>query len=192
MGDVTRILSDIEGGESGAAEQLLPLIYDELRRLAAQKMAGESPDHTLQATALVHEAYVRLVDVNKAQHWDNRGHFFIAAAEAMRRILIERARRKLQGKQGGELQRVELNSNIVLPERTRLDLLELDDALAKLETLEPRKAELVKLRFYTGFTNNEAATILGISSATAERYWLYAQAWLYTHIQQTKKNEKIE
>lgn len=188
MSDVTRILSDIESGDSGAAGRLLPLIYDELRRLAAQKLSGESPEHTLQATALVHDAYLRLVDVEDPQHWNGRGHFFSAAAEAMRRILIESARRKQQQKQGGDLVRVALDSKLALSEDPSLDVLELDEALAKLQSLEPAKAELVNLRFFAGLTNVEAAAAMGISAATAERHWFYAKAWLFGHIKRARKN----
>ena len=178
MGDVTRILSDIESGNSGAAEQLLPLIYDELRRLAAAKMAGESPDHTLQATALVHEAYVRLVDVEWAQKWDSRGHFFAAAAEAMRRILVDGARHKATMKEGGHLQRIELPDVEAALHGPAIDLLALDESLKKLEKKDPRKAELVKLRFFAGLSNQQAAAAIGISASTADLDWAYAKCWL--------------
>jgi RNA polymerase sigma factor (TIGR02999 family) len=182
MGDVTQILSSIESGDSGAAEQLLPLIYDELRRLAAQKMSGESPEHTLQATALVHEAYVRLVDVEKAQHWNSRGHFFGAAAKAMRRILVERARHKNRLKRGGGMERVDLDSGCAVNESSRIDLLALDAALTKLAVEEPIKAELVTLRFFAGLTMPEAADVLGVSLATAERNWTFAKSWLFAEL----------
>ena len=185
MSDVTRILSAIEQGDAQASEQLLPLVYEELRRLAAQKMAQESPGQTLQATALVHEAYVRLVDVQKVQHWDSRGHFFAAAAEAMRRILGDQARRKQSVKRGGDLNRVDLDAARSIVEMPSEDLLALDEALSELTQEEPAKAELVKLRFFAGCSLDEAATILGISPATAKRYWVYARAWLYGQISES-------
>jgi RNA polymerase sigma factor (TIGR02999 family) len=179
MNEVTRILSDVEQGDPHAAEQLLPLVYDELRKLAAQKLAQEAPGQTLQATALVHEAYLRLVDVEKAQHWDSRGHFFAAAAEAMRRILIEKVRRKKSQKHGGHAERVPLDQvEIALPPPDD-DLLALDDALTRLAAERPAVAALVKLRFFAGLTMDEAAHALGISAATAYRQWSYAQAWLF-------------
>ena len=178
MSGVTQILSAIEQGDPQAAEQLLPLVYDELRRLAAQKLVQEPPGQTLQATALVHEAYIRLVDVEKAQHWDSRGHFFAAAAEAMRRILIENARRKLAEKRGGGRHRVDLAD--VEPEIAAPcdDLLALNECLEKLEQKDRLKAELVKLRFFAGLTIQQAAEALGISASTADNYWAYARAWL--------------
>jgi RNA polymerase sigma factor (TIGR02999 family) len=179
MTDVTQILSQIEHGDSAAAEQLLPLIYDELRNLASAKLANEKPGQTLQATALVHEAYLRLVGSEQAAQWDNRGHFFAAAAEAMRRILVENARRRASTKRGGELHRTEL---VDLPERSdgdTVDLLALDEALRKLEAEQPRNAQLIKLRYFAGCTLEETAQILGISRATAQRNWAYARAWLY-------------
>ncbi len=179
MGDVTQILCQIEQGEPAAAEQLLPLVYDELRKLAAAKMAGESPGQTLQATALVHEAYLRLVDEKQAQHWNSRGHFFSAAAESMRRILVERARRKQSVKQGGEYQRRELNDAMTVDTVPQVDLLALDECLSRLQEAEPQKAELVKLRFFAGLSVDEAADALNISRATAKRYWIYARAWLF-------------
>ena len=182
MSDVTRILSEIEQGDPSAAEHLLPLVYEELRRLAAQKMAQESPEHTLQATALVHEAYVRLVDVEKAQHWDSRGHFFAAAAEAMRRILVESARRKGRLKHGGEFNRLDLEEACSLADSPSDDLLALDAALTKLASHDTAKADLVKLRFFAGFSIDEAAEILNISRATAKRHWAYARAWLFAEI----------
>jgi RNA polymerase sigma factor (TIGR02999 family) len=179
MNEVTQILSDIEAGDPHAAEQLLPLVYDELRRLAAQKLAEEKPGQTLQATALVHEAYLRLVDTEKAQQWDNRGHFFAAAAEAMRRILIENVRRKTSRKHGGHVEQVPLDQvEIALPPPDD-DLLALDDALTRLAAEQPDVVELVKLRFFAGLTMDEAAHALGISGATAYRQWSYAQAWLF-------------
>ena len=161
MTDVTRILSAIEQGDPSAAEQLLPLVYEELRKLAAQKMAQEAPGQTLQATALVHEAYMRLVDVEKAQHWNSRGHFFAAAAEAMRRILVDNARRKERPKHGGDRQRVELDEACSLRYAPSDDLLALDEALARLASQEPTKAELVKLRYFAGLSLDEAAEALG-------------------------------
>ena len=182
MSEVTRILFAIEQGDPHAAGQLLPLVYDELRRLAARRMADEAPDHTLQPTALVHEAYIRLVDVKNAQHWDSRRHFFAAAAEAMRRILVESARRRRSQKRGGGRQRVALDQVVTIPERPSDDLLCLDDALNELAQREPAKADLVKLRFFAGFSIDEAASIIGISRATAKRHWTYARAWLYDRI----------
>jgi RNA polymerase sigma factor (TIGR02999 family) len=182
MSDVTRILSAIELGDSYAAEQLLPFVYDELRKLAAQKLAQEKPGQTLQATSLVHEAYLRLVDVEKAQHWKSRGHFFAAAAEAMRRILVEQARRKSRLKHGRQHQRVDIDSGCLMSEAPSLDLLALDEALSRLANTEPAKAELVKLRFFAGLTMPEAAAALEISLATAERYWTFAKSWLYAEL----------
>jgi RNA polymerase sigma factor (TIGR02999 family) len=179
MNEVTRILSDVAQGDPHAAEQLLPLVYQELRNLAAQKLAQEAPGQTLQATALVHEAYLRLVDVDKAPHWDSRGHFFAAAAEAMRRILVENVRRKKSQKHGGHRERVALDQiETALPPPDD-DLLALDDALTRLAAQRPGVAELVKLRFFAGLTMDEAAHALGISPATAYRQWDYAQAWLF-------------
>jgi len=178
MSDVTQILSAIEGGALQAAEKLLPLVYDELRKLAAVRLAQEKPGQTLQATALVHEAYLRLVDCEKVQHWDSRAHFFAAAAEAMRRVLVENARRKQSQKAGGEWQRWEL-SQVELPTgHASVDVLALNEALDRLEAKDARKAALVKLRFFVGMTNQEAAVALGISSATADNDWAYAKSWL--------------
>jgi len=179
MNDVTQILSAVERGDPHAAEQLLPLVYDELRKLAAQRMALEAPGQTLQATALVHEAYVRLVDVENAQHWDGRGHFFAAAAEAMRRILVESARRRASGKRGGGRRRIDFEGVEAQAELPPDELLALDDALDLLAREDPVKAELVKLRCFAGLSHQEAAEALGISRATADRYWAYAKAWLY-------------
>ncbi len=178
MSDVTRILTAIEQGDPHAAEQLLPVVYDELRKLAAQRLAEEKPGQTLQATALVHDAYLRLVDTEKAQHWNSRGHFFAAAAEAMRRILVDNVRRKRRPKHGGDRKRVELDEALSLAE-PRDDLLALDEALTRLAAEEPVKAELVKLRYFAGLSLEEAAACLGISPATAKRYWAVARAWLY-------------
>jgi RNA polymerase sigma factor (TIGR02999 family) len=182
MSDVSRILSAIELGDPKASAELLPLVYQELRRLASVRMARESPDHTLQATALVHEAYLRLVGSSQPQHWNGRGHFFAAAAEAMRRILIESARHKSSLKAGGGLQRVNLGEEIGLAAGKAGSLIDLDDALSRLELMEPRKAQLVKLRFFAGLDLAAAADLLGISVATAKRDWLYARAWLYGEI----------
>jgi RNA polymerase sigma factor (TIGR02999 family) len=181
MSEVTRILSAIEQGQAAAAEQLLPLVYEELRKLAAQKLGQERPGQTLQATALVHEAYLRLVDVETLQHWDSRGHFFAAAAEAMRRILVESARRKRRSKHGGgRLQEGGL-PEIACPERTER-LLALDEALDRLTGVNSQAAELVKLRYFAGFSNAEAASLLGISRRQADRVWAYARAWLLAEL----------
>jgi len=182
MSDVTRILSAIEDGDPSAAEQLLPLVYEELRKLAAQKMREEKPGQTLQATALVHEAYIRLVDVEKAQHWDSRGHFFAAAAEAMRRILVDQARRKQSQRQGGDLKRHSLEHVEIVAPEPAADVVAINDALARLEQIDRIKAELVKLRYFAGLTIPQAAEALGISSASADRYWAYARAWLHAEL----------
>jgi RNA polymerase sigma factor (TIGR02999 family) len=182
MSDVTRILSAIEQGNSHAAEQLLPLVYDELRKLASQKLAQENPGQTLQATALVHEAYIRLVDVEKVQHWNSRGHFFAAAAEAMRRILVESARRRRSLKRGGDLHRINLDEAVSYTPDLADDVLSLDEALSKLADEDPLKAQLVKLRYFAGLPVQEAADVLGISRATADRYWAYSKVWLYCQI----------
>jgi RNA polymerase sigma factor (TIGR02999 family) len=182
MSDVTRILSRIESGDRAAAEELLPLVYDELRRLAAQKLSHETPGNTLQATALVHEAYVRLVDVDAPQQWDSRGHFFAAAAEAMRRILINRARDKKRLKRGGDQKRLDWNRLEVADDASDEDLLALDEALNGLAARQPACAELVKLRFFAGLTLDLAAECLGIGQRTADRYWSFARAWLYDEL----------
>jgi RNA polymerase sigma factor (TIGR02999 family) len=179
MSEVTRILSAVEQGDPHAAEQLLPLVYDELRQLAAQKLTQERPGQTLQPTALVHEAYLRLVDSDKVQRWDSRGHFFAAAAEAMRRILINRARDKKTRKRGGGWQRVDLDRLAVVAEASADDLLALDDALERLAQESPPCAQLVKLRFFAGLTLEEAAASLGLARRTADRSWAYARAWLF-------------
>jgi RNA polymerase sigma factor (TIGR02999 family) len=178
MTDVTHILSAIEQGDTHCAEQLLPLVYDELRQLAAQRLAAEKPGQTLQPTALVHEAFVRLVDVDRAQHWDSRGHFFAAAAEAMRRILVENARRKGRHKHGGGRQRVDLLADEVADAPPDDQVLLLDEALTRLASVRPPAAELVKLRFFSGLTVEEAAPLVGVSPRTARRLWVYARAWL--------------
>jgi RNA polymerase sigma factor (TIGR02999 family) len=183
MSDVTRILGEIEAGDPLAASQLLPLIYDELRKLAAQKMAGERQDHTLQATALVHEAYLRLVGAENAEGWSNRGHFFAAAAEAMRRILVDYARSKSAIKRGGDAQQVEFSETVEqnLVEQNFAEqpdqILDLDDALRKLEQEDPLIAELVRLRLYAGLSVQDASNVLGISRSSAYEYWDYALSW---------------
>ena len=179
MSEVTAILRAATRGDPHAAGQLLPLVYEELRRLAAQKLAHEAPGQTLQATALVHEAYLRLTGGEEEPHWDGRGHFFAAAAEAMRRILVERARRKRSRKHGGGLRRHDADeAELAAPEPVE-DLLALDEALDKLARTDPVKARLIELRYFAGLTIDEAAGVLGISAATAKRYWTYSRAWLY-------------
>jgi RNA polymerase sigma factor (TIGR02999 family) len=179
MSDVTQILSAIEQGDPHAAEQLLPLVYNELRKLAAQRLAQEKPGQTLEATALVHEAYLRLVDVEKAQHWDSRGHFFAAAAEAMRRILVDSARRKKRQRHGGDWQRVELDADRLPAHVPVDDLLALDEALTVLAQEDAQTAQLVKLHCFAGLSIEQAAQALAISERTAYRDWAFAQAWLY-------------
>jgi len=183
MSDVTRILNAIEQGDARAVDELLPAVYQELRHLAAWKLSQEHPGQTLQATALVHEAYIRLVG-SEVQSWKSRSHFFGAAAEAMRRILIENARRKQSLKRGGALQRIDLDEAIMINDRPSQadELLALDEALQKLAKKDKVKAELVKLRYFAGLTYEQAADILGISRATAERYWDYARSWLRVEI----------
>ena len=183
MVDVTRILNAIEQGNGKATEELLPLVYEELRLLAAQKLSHERPGHTLQATALVHEAYIRLVG-DEPTSWNSRGHFFAAAAEAMRRILVENARRKQRVKHGGGLERIDLDaaSPLESEERAADDLIALDEALAKFSKTDQLKANLVKLRYFAGLTIKQAAQALNISHATAERHWDYARTWLFTEI----------
>jgi RNA polymerase sigma factor (TIGR02999 family) len=182
MSDVTRVLSEIERGDPLAAERLLPLVYDELRRLAAAKMAHERPGQTLQATALVHEAYLRLMDGEPQRPWNGRGHFFAAAAEAMRRILVERARHRRSLKAGGGRRREDLPDIALTGPEEQLDLLALHEALARLEQKDRRRAELVKLRFFAGLTIAEAAEVLGISTSTADNDWAYARSWLRLEI----------
>jgi RNA polymerase sigma factor (TIGR02999 family) len=191
MNDVTRILSAIKDGETQAAEQLLPLVYEELRRLAAQKLARESPGTTLQATALVHEAYLRLVGGEHVQRWDSRAHFFAAAAEAMRRILIENARRRKSEKAGGAYKRIELAEVEPAIEESGVDLLALDDALERLAAKDKRKADLVKLRFFAGLTNQEAAQALGISTSTADSDWAYAKTWLRLSMLENRSDDCV-
>jgi RNA polymerase sigma factor (TIGR02999 family) len=179
MSEVTRILTAIEQGDPHAAEQLLPLVYDELRKLAAQKLAQEKPGQTLQATALIHEAYLRLVGDGEAPRWDSRGHFFAAAAEAMRRILTDSARRRGAQKRGGRRERIELPELAESSKDDPIDLLALDEALGKLDALHPQKAQVVRLRFFAGCTLEETAEALGIARATAQRHWAFARAWLF-------------
>jgi RNA polymerase sigma factor (TIGR02999 family) len=184
MKDVTRILDAIAEGKPEAAGRLLPLVYEELRRLAAQKLALEKGQQTLQATALVHEAYVRLVGAEEGEgrHWDSRGHFFAAAAQAMRRILVDNARRKRSRKRGGDLVRHDVADIQLAAPEPHKDLLALDEALTKLAARDKIKAELIQLRYFAGLTMDQAAQLLGISSATADRYWAYARAWLHQEI----------
>ncbi len=190
MTDITRILSAIQQGDPSAAEQLLPLVYDELRKLAAAKMAQEKPGQTLQATGLVHEAYMRLVDVEKARHWNSRGHFFAAAAEAMKRILVDAARKKCRPKHGGDLRRVDLEGACVLTDDRADQVLSLEKALARLSAESPNKAELVMLRYFSGLSHQEAAEVLGISRATADRYWSYAKVFLYCEMEDAESDQK--
>jgi RNA polymerase sigma factor (TIGR02999 family) len=178
VNEFTRILVDARNGDAGAANKLLPLVYQELRKLAAHRIANEKAGQTLQATALVHEAYLRLTDVEQPQNWSGRGHFFAAAAEAMRRILVENARRKGRAKRGGELNRIELSDAAAEVHDPGQDLLSLHEALEKLEARDARKAQLVKLRFFAGLTNQEAAEVLGISTSTADNDWAFARSWL--------------
>jgi len=188
MTDVTRILNAIERGDTKATDELLPLVYEELRILAAQKLSHEAPGQTLQATALVHEAYIRLVG-NEPQGWNSRGHFFVAAAEAMRHILIDHARHKKSLKHGRGYERVPLDEAVISPDAQRLsdDLVDLDEALEKLSKRDKVKADLVKLRYFAGLTSEQAAATLGISHATAERYWDYASSWLRLEIHTTRQ-----
>jgi RNA polymerase sigma factor (TIGR02999 family) len=179
MTDVTNILSQIEQGDPSAADQLLPLVYEELRKLAAAKLAHEKPGQTLQATALVHDAYIRLVDVEKAQHWNSRAHFFGAAAEAMRRILVNNALRKRRPKHGGDRQRVDLEANLTLDDSTDDDILALNEALTRLSEADTTSADVVKLKYFAGLTIPQIADLLGISPRTADRRWDYARAWLH-------------
>jgi RNA polymerase sigma factor (TIGR02999 family) len=182
MKDMTKILSAIEQGDPKAAEQLLPLVYQQLRELAARRLVHEPPGQTLQATALVHEAYLRLVDANISQHWDGRGHFFAAAAEAMRRILVENARHKNRLKHGGGRRRVELAEELVPVESPVDDVLAFDEALEQLAIIDPQAAELVKLRHFAGLTTEEAAEVLKMSVRSAYRSWAFARAWLYRRL----------
>jgi RNA polymerase sigma factor (TIGR02999 family) len=192
MNEVTRVLSAIEAGDPQAAEQLLPLVYGELRRLAAQRLAGEGPGHTLQPTALVHEAYLKLVGADPQQPWNGRVHFFAAAAEAMRRILIDHARRKHRARRGGGKKRVELGDmddiEMVTKHGRADELLALDEALTQLAVADPRRAELVRLRYFAGLTLVQAAELLGISRATADRHWAFARAWLFDAMTRAHEN----
>jgi RNA polymerase sigma factor (TIGR02999 family) len=182
MSEVTSILNAIVQGDPSAAEQLLPLVYDELRRLAAQKLAHEKPGQTLDATALVHEAYLRLLSDDQARSWDNCGHFFAAAAEAMRRILIDQARSKQSQRHGGGLKRRALEQVEIAAPEPSLDVLAVNDALERFEKVDALKARLVKLRYFAGLTIPQAAEALGISATTADRYWSYARAWLHAEL----------
>lgn len=190
MNEVTRILSAIEHGDQKASEDLLPLVYSELRRLAKQRLAQEKPGQTLQATALVHEAYVRLVDDKEVQRWNSRGHFFAAAAEAMRRILVDNARRKRAEKHGGQFERQDLDDIEIVASAPSEDLLALNEALTKLEAEDPVKAQLVKLRYFAGLAEDEAASVLGISRTSAQRYWRYAKAWLVAELRKASSLEE--
>jgi RNA polymerase sigma factor (TIGR02999 family) len=187
MADVTQILSAIEQGDPRAAEQLLPLVYDELRKLAAQKLAQEKPGQTLEATALVHEAYVRLVDVDQVQHWNSRGHFFAAAAEAMRRILVDNARSKHSLKRGAGRSRQPLDEASLVAPRMNEDILAVNETLNRLAAVDPEAANLVKLRFFAGLTSEQAAQALGVSARTADRIWRYARAFLLKEL----KDERV-
>ncbi len=189
MSEVTHILNAIADGNALAAEQLLPLVYDELRKLAAQRLAQENPGQTLQATALVHEAFIRLVDVAKLPQWNSRGHFFAAAAEAIRRILIDNARRKQRPKHGGQRQRVELDEALSVADAPADDVLELDQALRRLEEVDLRAAKLVKLRYFAGLSMADAAKVLEIPLRSAERDWTYARTWLHRELTQGRGNE---
>ena len=184
MNEVTRILSAVEQGDPHAAEQLLPLVYDELRKLAARRLAEEKPGQTLQATALVHDAYLRLVGAEKVQRWDSRGHFFAAAAEAMRRILINRARDKKRAKRGGERRSVDLDRIEIALDTNDEQLIALDEAISQLAVEDPDAARLVNLRFFAGLTLKDAAVSVGLAPRTAERQWAYARAWLYARLRQ--------
>ncbi len=183
MCDVTRILSQIESGDPSAAEELLPLVYEELRKLAAAKIAQEKPGQTLQATALVHEAYLRLVDVEKSSHWESRGHFFAAAAEAMRRILVENARRKLRIKRGGDQKRLDLCDDALVTHLPPDELLLLNDAIDALAIHDRVAAELMKLRYFVGVSVEDAAELIAVPRANAYRHWTYARAWLISRVQ---------
>src|SRR5262245_30556601 len=187
MSDISRILAQIRDGKPRAAEQLLPLVYEELRKLAAARLAQEQPGQTLQATALVHEAYLRLVDGQNDQRWDHRGHFFAAAAEAMRRILVEQARRKQAVRHGGEFVRVDLKDIHLGGDELRHDFLDFNEVLDQLAAADPKAAELVKLRFFAGLTGDEAAAALNISSRSADLLWSYARAWLFEKLQRGER-----
>jgi len=190
MNEITQVLERIQNGESSAAEALLPLVYEELRKLAAHKMAQEKPGQTFQATELVHEAYLRLVDVEQRQRWDGRGHFFAAAAEAMRRILVERARRKKAAKHGGGRRRLDAEKVALAAPEQEDDLVAIDEALDRLAAIDPVKAELVKLRYFAGLTIEGCAEALGISCATAKRYWAYSRVWLFEQVSGGESNHE--
>jgi RNA polymerase sigma factor (TIGR02999 family) len=190
MSEITRILSAIEQGDPHAAEQLLPLVYDDLRMLAARRLACEKPGQTLQATALVHEAYLRLVGAGDEPRWDSRGHFFAAAAEAMRRILVENARHKMARKHGGGLMRQDLDAEALVAPEPGVDLLALDAALHRLAEHDPLKARLVELRYFAGLTGDQAAAALGISASSADRHWVYTRAWLRRELGLQAEEEK--
>jgi RNA polymerase sigma factor (TIGR02999 family) len=191
MTDVTRILSAIGQGDPRAAEELLPLVYDELRKLAAQKLAQEKPGQTLEATALVHEAYLRLVDAQMGQNWGGRGHFFAAAAEAMRRILIENARRKKRTKRGGDRKRIELDDPRLSYTEPVEELFAIDQALEQLALDDPQAAQLVKLHFFAGLSIEDAADIVGFSRSTAYEHWAYARAWLHRRLRDTPEEPRV-
>jgi RNA polymerase sigma factor (TIGR02999 family) len=182
MADLTQILSAVAAGDPQAAAVLLPLVYDELRKLAAARLADEKPGQTLQPTALVHEAYLRLVEGGQPQDWDGRGHFFAAAAEAMRRLLVESARRKATAKRGGQLRRIDLDHVSVADGGREAELLALDDALIELERHDPKAAQLVKLRYFAGLSHQQAAEALGVGRRAADRLWALARAWLYQRL----------
>jgi len=191
MTEISRILSAIDEGDPHAASQLLPLVYDELRRLAEQRLSQEAPGQTLQATALVHEAYLRLVGQGQEQHWDHRGHFFAAAAESMRRILVEQSRRKHGPKRGGGRVRIDLDEAQAATPEPREDLVALDEALTAFAALDPVSARLVELRYFGGLTLPEAAKVLEVSSRTADRMWAYARAWLHSRLQDEPSAPKL-
>ena len=182
MTNITQILSRLDDGDSSAADQLLPLVYSELRKLAAVRLANESPGQTLEATALVHDAYLRIVGGGEERRWDGRGHFFAAAAEAMRRILVENARRKSRRKHGGGMKRQRVEDAQIVASEVHEDLISLDTALEKLEAVDPKAVRLVHLRYFAGCTNAEAAEMMGISARTADRLWAFARAWLHQEI----------
>jgi len=182
MTDITQIILAVKRGDPSAAEQLLPLVYEELRKLAAARLANERPGQTLQATALVHDAYLRLAGGNVEQHWENRGHFFAAAAEAMRRILVENARRKNRIKHGGQMSRRDLDDAEIVAPEIHEDLISLDVALDRLKAVDPQSVELIHLRYFAGLSNAEAAKLLDISPRTADRMWAFARAWLHQEI----------
>jgi len=192
MSEVTRILSAIEQGDPSAAEQLLPLVYEELRKLAGQKLARERPGQTLQATALVHEAYLRLVEGDEAPHWNSRGHFFAAAAEAMRRILVDQARRKLSLRRGGDLRRHPIEDREIEAPEPSVDVLAVHEALERFQGVDATAAQVVQLRYFAGLTIPQIAEALGISTSTADRSWAYARAWLHTALKQGADHAALE